>query len=125
MTAAVATVKGGFWPQYGVSYTTLQGRSSARRKVAQALGQRGLMAMREIAETLNGVVAGSAASKTLGRITANIEQGGKRAIETNTIISRNTTAADVTELNNYFFALSSKTTMASPANKDGNPLGTR
>lgn len=125
--SAVATVLGGFWPENGVSsLTQVQGTGPNRRRVAQALGTRGLLGEREIMETLNGAAAGSAASKTLSRIVAAEELGGVRAIETVTIIGRNTAAADVTRTNADFLSLSSKTYDPTPvANGDGNPLGTR
>jgi hypothetical protein len=126
MSTATATVKGGFWPEVGVlSLSSTQGSGYARKQIARLFGTKGLMDERELAETLNGVVAGSAAVKTLARVANSSELGGVRAIESETIINRNTTAADVTALNADFFSFSTKTTLASPANKDGNPLGTR
>lgn len=125
MTAAVATVKGGFWAQYGVTLTSTQARQD--RPVQQALGRRGMMALRALMASLNGVAPGGAAAKTLGRIQASSELGGKRTIETNTIINRVSAAADVTEIAAHIVAFSTKTTFGAspPANKDGNPLGTR
>lgn len=128
MAVATATIKGGFWPQNGVTaYTQSSGRDEQRREVASSLGRKGMMSMRALLTALNGVAPGAAASKTLNRIEANAELGGKRTIETETIISRNTVAGDVTEILNYLLLFSTKTTFgASPvANKDGNPLGTR
>jgi hypothetical protein len=124
---AVATVKGGLFEQYGTTLTQVQGTGPARRRVAQALSQKGQLALREIAETLDGVVAGSTASKTYSRVEANEEQGGVRVIETQSLVNRATTANDVTEINSDLLSLSSRTTFGSspPANLDGNPLGTR
>lgn len=127
-TGATAQVKGGFWPQNGVSsLVSASGKGSQRRQIAQLLGRKSLMDQRELLETLDGVVAGSAAVKTLSRIEANVELGGKRVVETETIINRNTVAGDVTELNADFLTLTSRTSFgASPKpNLDGNPLGTR
>lgn len=124
---AVATVKGGFWPTNGVSsLSQISGVGPQRRRVAQALGKKSLMDLREIMETLNGAAAGSAASKTYTRVAAAEELGGVRAIETQTLIGRNTTAGDVTEINADILTLSTRTYTPSPvANLDGNPLGTR
>lgn len=124
---ASATVKGGFWPENGVTTLAQIGAWRAgRRKVAMALGRKGMMAVREVMETLNGAAAGNAASKVLARIEANTELGGKRTIENETIYSANTAAADVTVINEDLLAFSTKTyDPTPPANLDGNPLGTR
>lgn len=124
---ATATVKGGFFAQYGASIASIQGRNAMRRRVAQALGTRQLLYIRELAETLDGATAGSAASKTIGQIAAAEELGGKRTVSSVALVNRNTASADITEINADLLSLSSRTTFgASPvANKDGNPLGTR
>lgn len=123
--SAVATVKGGFWPENGVnSLTQISGVGSARRKAAQALAQKGTMALRELMETLNGAAAGSAASKTLSRVAAAEELGGVRTIETETLVGRNTDAADESAIDADILSLSTKTYNPTPvANLDGNPLG--
>jgi len=125
--SAVATVKGGFWPENGVaSLTQISGVGSARRRAAQALSTKGTYALRELMETLDGAAAGSAASKILTRIVAAEELGGVRAIENETLVSRNTAAADVTAINADILSLSTRTYDPTPvANLDGNPLGTR
>jgi hypothetical protein len=128
MGNATATVKGGFWPENGVSSLTGASTTNAqKRRAATALATKGNRALRELAETLNGAAAGSAALKTQGRIEANVELGGKRTIESETLVNRNTTTADRDELNSDVFSLTSKTTFGAspPANRDGNPLGTR
>lgn len=122
-----ATVKGGFWPQNTVnSLTPVQGTGPGRRRISQMFKGKGLRAFRKLAYTLDGVVAGSTATETQARIEHNTELGGKRTIETETLINRASAVGDVTVLNaDFFSSLTSRTTMASPANKDGNPLGTR
>jgi hypothetical protein len=125
---ATATVKGGFFPANGVdSLTQISGKSPWRRTIAQAFDAKGLYDQRELLETLNGVVPGSTALKTRGRVQAAEELGGKRIIEQETIINRATTAADVTELNADFLTLTTRTSFGAtpPINKDLNPLGTR
>lgn len=124
MTTAV--VKGGFWEQYGATYTQLWGYAPLRRFVQQRLGRKQLMAYRALAVALDGVAAGATATKALSRIANSTELGGQRAIESESLVNRATVAGDVTTLNNKFFAFSSKTYNNSPvANLDGNPLGTR
>lgn len=126
MTAVTATVKGGFWEQYGSSFTSISGKGFGRMMVAKILAKKGNMALRELMETLDGVVAGSAASKTLRRVVAATELGGVRAIETETLISRNSAAGDVTTINADLLTLSTRTYDSTPvANGDLNPLGTR
>lgn len=125
---STATVKGGFWPANGVaSLSSMSGKGPQRRIVAQLLARKGQQDQRALLNALDGVVAGSAATKTQSRVQAVEELGGKRIIETETIINRNTAAGDVTELNADYLTLTTRTTFGSspPANKDGNPLGTR
>jgi hypothetical protein len=125
---ATATVKGGLHETLGVmTLTQVQGRAPGLIRIArQALGKKSLRALRELATTLNGVAAGQAASAVNARIVASSELGGKRAVESEHLVNRNTAAGDVTELNDYLFTYSSKTYDPTPvANGDGNPLGTR
>ncbi len=125
---ATATVKGGLYPQNGVSsLASISGESGARRVIRDQIGDRGMLGLRQIVRTLNGVVAGSVATKTITRVEPNVELGGKRVIETINLVNRATTAADVTEINNTLLSETTLTTFGAspPANKDGNPLGTR
>lgn len=126
MTAVTATVKGGFWEQYGSSFTSISGKGFGRMMVAKILAKKGNMALREIMETLDGVVAGSTASKTLARVANSTELGGTRSIETETLVSRATVAGDVTAINADLLTLSTRTYDSTPVvNGDLNPLGTR
>lgn len=125
---ATATVKGGFWPENVVpSLVSISGRGFGRFRIAQRLATKSMRALRATMLALDGVVAGSAATKTNSRIAADVELGGKRTIETETLINRNTVAADVTEINADLLTLTTRTTFGAspPANKDLNPLGTR
>lgn len=122
-----ATVKGGFWPENGVNtLSTAHTTSALRRRASQALGKKQTYALRELMITLNGAAAGSAASATQTRIAAAEELGGVRTIETETLVSRNTTAGDATDIAADILSLSSKSyDPTPPANLDENPLGTR
>lgn len=123
---ASATVKGGLFAQYSSTLTQINGKNSGRRSVAQLLGQKSLRALRELATTLNGAASGDPASATNKRIEANSELGGVRTVETETLVSRNTAAADITAINADLLTLSTRTYDPTPvANLDGNPLGTR
>lgn len=117
-----ATVKGGLFAD--LTLATAHTTSSWKRRISQLLSNKANFALREIMETLNGAAAGSAASKTLTRIAhSTSDLGGVRAIETETFVSRNTAAADVTDINADLLSLSSKTYDPTPvANGDGNPL---
>lgn len=127
MSVATATVKGGLFPEVGVtSLASIQGSGPGVRQISQILSRKGLRELRRRAYTLDGVVAGSTATETVKRIEASAELGGKRTIETETLVGRATISADITEINaDLLSSLTSRTTLASPANKDGNPLGTR
>ena len=122
-----ATVLGGFFPANGVStLSTIETTSAPRRRISQLFSDKGMRALRRTLRTLNGVVAGSVATETQTRIKADEDLSGKRTVETETLISRATTAADVTDITADLLTLSTKTYTASPvANLDGNPLGTR
>jgi hypothetical protein len=120
---ATATVKGGFWDVNAAQpLVSMSGESGNRRKVAQHISRKSMYGLREIVRTLDGAVAGSAASKTLARVQANSELGGKRTIETETLVSRNTTAQDVTDTKADLFSLSARTTKTAQANLNKNPL---
>jgi hypothetical protein len=126
-TKAVATVLGGFWEQNLVpTLSSMSGKGPNRRLIAMSLDAKGLLGMRKIMSTLDGVVPGSLASLTRARVQASDELGGARVIETETLVNRVTTAADVTEIEADFHTLSTRTFTPSPvANGDQNPLGTR
>jgi len=118
-----AVVKGGFWPENGVSnLSTAHTTSRNKRRVRQALRQDDVT--REIASKLNGVAPGAAALKVVTQVEASPELGGKRNIVNNTRISRVTTAADVTDLASDLYSPLPHATNPLP-NLDRNPLGTR
>lgn len=122
---AVATVKGGLYEQYGTTLTQIQGTGPARRRIRMWLASKGLRDLRARMTALDGVAAGAAALKVNARVEANVELGGVRAIENETLINRVTVAGDTTIIEGDINTYTTKTTMASPANLDGNPLGTR
>lgn len=127
-TNSSASVKGGLFETNGVATLTgAQGKSPLRMHIAKMLGKKSQLMIRQKMFALMGVVAGSSAAKTLGRIQASTELGGARTIESETIGSGNTDAADVTEIKADYLGITSLTTFGSspPANLDRNPLGTR
>lgn len=125
---ATATVKGGLFESVGLTeLTQIQGTGSVRRRARQLLSSKGMKAMRALMFELNGVVPGASAESSYGRVAASEELGGKRVIESEVFIDRNTTADDVTEIGNDFLVPMYYGTYGSTpvVNKDGNPLGTR
>lgn len=126
MAQATATVLGGFWEVNSVASLTQIGKGSARRLIAQLLDGKSSMPLRQLMRTLDGVVAGSTATKALGRVANSSELGGARTVESETLISRATVAGDITIINADVLSLSARTYVGSPvANGDGNPLGYR
>jgi len=123
MTVATATVKGGFWPTNGVGSLASMSGKGTRRRVAFWISRKGSYDDREILRTLDGAVPGTTATKTLTRVEANVELGGKRVIEVETLVNRATTAADVTETKADFLSLSARTTKAAQVNLNRSPLG--
>lgn len=126
MAGATATVLGGFWPANSVSsLTQINGKGANKRTAARALSTKGMYYVRELARTLDGVVPGSTATKNYRRVVNSTELGGVRATENDVLVNRATVAGDATAINADILSLSARTTMASPTNKDGNPLGYR
>jgi|SRR5882762_4457274 len=126
---ATANVKGGLFGDSAglLTLPSISGKSFNRTFAAKLLQTKSMLFLRSRMVALDGVVAGSNATKTFPQVEANSELGGKRAITITTLINRNTTSADVTEINADVLSLTTRTSFgASPvANKDGNPLGTR
>ncbi len=105
MAKVTITVKGGFWGDLGSTFTTIGNYHSGKRAVAQHLSKRGSWRIRELMETLNGVVAGSAALKQRREVTAPSDAtpantGGVMANALIDIVNRNSASADVTEITN-------------------------
>jgi hypothetical protein len=123
-----ASVAGGLFEANSVStITNVTTRGFLRRRAAQSLDAKGTLELRARMTALDGVVPGSTALKNYTRVDSSSELGGVRGIETQVLINRATTNADVTEIEATVNSLSSKTTFGAspPANLDGNPLGTR
>lgn len=120
----IGTVKGGFWGDLSSDFSVISGENPQKRQIARKFNINGLRAEREIAETVTGAAAGSAASATHKRVQAREnsqgELGGSRTIETITDVSRNTTAADVTEVKEDILAYPHKPSTY-PVNLDRNP----
>ena len=119
-----ATVKGGLFERAGLATLTGCGaRGAAMRNMAMALRTRGARATRALYSALIGTVVGGNVTATEARIADSSDLSGKRTVETQTYINRNSAASDDTTITGLL-TITDYTT--SPiANKDGNPLGTR
>jgi hypothetical protein len=127
MQRAVASVKGGLFPENGVTtWTQITPYGGTRMDAAGSLSSQAMYALREVIETLTGVAPGAAALKQLSRIVAADDLSGARAIENVSLVGRVTTAADITEIHNTILSYVSRHHDPTPVpNLDGNPLGTR
>lgn len=112
----------GLWDgMYGQPYALTGSRDDTRRVVAMAFERRALRDLSAIAIALNGAAPGGNATATYKAVTAQayqgVDMGGIRPIGTNTLVNRNTTAADVTALNALFDGIFAPTSY--PADKGG------
>lgn len=105
----------GYSPLWGVSYSPLRDYSPNNRQLFRfgRLNRK----VRELLDTTIGAAAGSAASLSVKQV-AQFPQNflGVATLQDRSIISRNTTADDVTELKNYF---SEDSKIATPSNGAG------
>ena len=127
MAALTVSVAGGYWETFGASQMTLENEDPSKRRIAQLLDQPSNAELKELMLTLNGTAAGSAAAASHKRIKAGEASGsfesdlsGARTVETVTDVSRNTAAADKTNIDQTILAYPLAPTTY-PANGDGNP----
>lgn len=86
-------------PLWGGAYSPVNNNETNRRTIAQMLNKIGMQKDRELMRTLLGVAPGSTATKQRSRVAHSLSQlGGVRTIETQTLVNRATTSADVTDL---------------------------
>lgn len=87
--------------RYGVDYALPTIKGGIKLGIARMFRVGGARKQMEIFDTILGAAAGSAASKTHTQVNGAKEYdggfGGRRTIETVTDISRNSTAADITD----------------------------
>jgi len=128
MAIASATVKGGLYETNNASpLVSMSGEDGQRRLIRDQLGAKGLMSLRAIMDALTGAAPGATATKNYTVVGAREELGGQRPIDTQVLVNRVTTAADVTEIKSEILSYATKNTFGAnpPANLDRNPLGTR
>lgn len=81
------------------TYAFIRSKSSLRKVIARIFNQKSMRSDRELISELLGAAAGDAALAELKRVAhSTTELGGVRAIETEELVDRVTTAGDVTEL---------------------------
>lgn len=89
-------VKSDFW---GNSYAPIDSSNTLNEAVRRIFAKPGLRREKALLNALIGAAPGGTATASVARVQADInENGGKRTIETVSVINRVTTAADVTEL---------------------------
>lgn len=100
------TVKSDFW---GLNYAFIQDRSNFRKIIARMLNLKQNRRDRALLNSLLGAATGANATALLKRVAADrLENGGKRTIETETLVNRNTTAADVTDFKTNLLTYNSR-----------------
>lgn len=113
---------GGWDGQFGQPYSLLNTRDDTKRIIAMAFERRGARDLSALAIALNGVAPGANATATYKLVEAQrgvtgFDLGGIRQVLTQTLINRNTTAADQTLLNSLYDGVFAPTSY--PADKGG------
>lgn len=104
----MTTVRSDFW---GDSYSFIRPASSLRKVVARIFEQKEMRKDRALMSALLGAVAGGTATAQIKRVAHDLtELGGKRTIETQTLVNRATTAADDTDLTTAYLTYASRPT---------------
>jgi hypothetical protein len=105
----------------------MSGENSQRGNIRFLHSVKGQLANRAIMVALMGAAPGATATKNYARVAPSPELGGARAIETQVLVNRVTTAADVTEMVTDYLTMTTRTSFGAtpPPNLDRNPLGTR
>lgn len=126
------TVESGFWSDIGSGgYSQLPGKAPSRKRLSRVINKRGMKKLQELMLTLNGATAGSAASATYKRVqhadsdglAGQIGGGGKVNVETVTVVSRNTTATDKSDIDTLLTTEGQHKIATYVADKSGNGGG--
>ena len=115
-----------FWSDQGTGYALLVNKAPTRARLQRTVGVEGFRVIKELFDTVLGAAAGSAASASYKRAKAETSSdvgGGSRVVETVTVISRNSTAADVTALKEMVVNVSRRPSTY-PRDLSGNGGGT-
>lgn len=93
----------GLWNNvHAQDYALITSRSNLMQRVAKLFAREGARADAELLTTLNGAAAGGTAAETRKRViavqsTGEMNLGGARVIETQTVVDRATTGTDETK----------------------------
>ena len=114
----MTTIRSDFWSD---SWTAIQDQQSFRRIIARMFNLKQNRKDRALISTLLGAAAGDTATSTRKRVThSTTELGGKRTIETETLVNRATTAGDDTALTADYLVYTSQPSTY-PTNKATRP----
>lgn len=106
----MTVVKSAFWND-SYSFVRSTGNNSHRKQIARLLNQRQNRKDRQLMNVLLGAVAGTTATATNKRVAHSAsELGGKRTIETETLVNRASTAGDDTDLTAAYLTYRSQPT---------------
>lgn len=96
-----------FWGQGGVAYSLLVNRYPQRNRIRGVVNREGFRAFTALANSLIGASAGSGTgaitTRKVAPVASNAVDGGRRTIDTVSVINRTTTAADVAALKEMLF----------------------
>jgi hypothetical protein len=97
----------GLWDNvHGATHALIAAPNARMRAIARLFHTPDAVAEGELAVTLTGAAVGQAASATVARVTASavdgFNQGGQRAVSAESVVNRNTAAADETTLDAQF-----------------------
>lgn len=89
-------VKSDFW---GNNYSMIQSQSNFRKIIARMFGLKQNRRDRALLNALVGAAAGATAAASMKKVAHDrLELGGKRTIETETLVNRATTSGDVADI---------------------------
>lgn len=119
----------GLWThEGGANYTLLNDKNPIRGRAKSIVLRGSFRKTRELLDTLIGAASGNAASATHKQVLTQSETpigiaalGGLRTAETVTDVSRNTTAADITDLKTFLVNVSHKPTYPRDLSGNGGP----
>lgn len=115
----------GFWNGiYSLDYTLTDRKVGIERVISRVMRKPGARRLRTLMVALNGAAAGGSANATVRRIshsTAEYGLGGVRTVGTVSVINRNTTSADETDIDTTLIGVFAPATY--PSSRDGRRAG--
>lgn len=120
----MATYTGLWEGVFGQAHALTGTKSALKRNISRVLRKNGARGLKELMLELNGAAAGQAASSTFKRVSHDTDPyglGGTRAIDTVTVLSRNTASADETEIDTVLVGVFAPSSY--PSSGDGRDAG--